>query len=318
MAKVLVTGGAGFIGSHICDALLGAGHEVFVIDDLSSGRKENLPPKVHFEQFDIRSPELRTYLSRVKPGIVVHTAAQISVRISMEDPVFDTDVNVKGLMNILHSFSGLPLPYFVMISTGGAIYGEQDYFPADEEHPIRPTSVYGMAKRVSELYLDLWHRVYGLKFAALRLANVYGPRQNPHGEAGVVAIFSLKLLKGEIPLINGTGEQTRDFLFVGDVAGAVLGVCESRTEGIFNIGTGIETSVNALYRLIAAPVGTTVVPERVEAKPGEQMRSCITSKRAGATFGWKAATELDEGIRDTVAWFKTQMQAGEGRAGSLS
>lgn len=307
MAKVLITGGAGFIGSHICDSLLGAGFEVFVIDDLSSGKKENLPPKVRFEKVDIRSPELHAYLAKVRPDIVVHTAAQISVRISMEDPVFDTDVNVKGLMNILHSFTGLPLPHFVMISTGGAIYGEQDYFPADEEHPIRPTSVYGMAKRVSELYLDLWHRVYGLKFAALRLANVYGPRQNPHGEAGVVAIFSLKLLKGEVPLINGTGDQTRDFVYVGDVANAVLDVCERKTEGIFNIGTGVETSVNALYRLIAAPVGTTVVPKHVEAKPGEQMRSCITSRHAGAIFGWKAATELEEGIRETVAWFRTQV-----------
>ena len=306
MARALVTGGAGFIGSHICDGLLGAGFEVFAVDDLSSGRKENLSSRVELTVMDIRSADMAAYLKQIQPDIIVHTAAQISVRRSMEDPVHDADVNIRGLLNILHSFSGRALPHFIMISTGGAIYGEQDYFPADEEHPIRPTSVYGLAKRVSEMYLDLWHREYGLKFAALRLANVYGPRQNPHGEAGVVAIFSQKLLKGEVPVINGDGEQTRDFVFVKDVARAAVKVCEDRVEGIFNIGTGVETSVNSLYRLIAAGAGSTVVAKHGEGKSGEQMRSCISSKLAGRVFGWKASADLEDGIKETVNWFRNQ------------
>lgn len=306
MTKALVTGGAGFIASHIVEGLLETGAEVIVIDNLSSGRKENLSPRAKMVMMDIRSEKVAELIAEEKPDLVVHAAAQISVRKSMEDPVFDADVNVRGLLNILHSFSGRKLPYFVFISTGGAIYGEQDFFPATEDHPIRPTSVYGMAKRVSELYLDLWHRVYGMKYAVLRLANVYGPRQNPHGEAGVVAIFSERLLRGEVPTINGSGEQTRDFVFVRDVARAVVSVCEQGVSGVYNIGTGVETSVNELYRLIAAAAQSSISPGYVEGKAGEQMRSSIDSSEAGKAFGWKAMYNLEEGIKETVAWFREQ------------
>jgi len=304
MALALVTGGAGFIGSHVCEILLSLGYEVHALDNLSSGKKENLASQVVLHQTDIRSKEVDRILRKIRPNLVVHLAAQISVRTSMEDPVFDVDVNVKGLVNLLNCFDKRALPFVVFISTGGAIYGQQDYFPADENHPIRPECVYGLSKRTAELYLDLWKRVYGLPFAVLRLANVYGPRQNSHGEAGVVAIFSERLLRGEIPIINGDGEQTRDFVYVKDVAQAVGQVVEQGAEGVFNIGTGQETSVNTVYRLIAAGAGSTIVAQHGSAKTGEQQRSSISSKLAGSVFGWKANTELDQGIKETVEWFK--------------
>ncbi|NMC64203.1 MAG: NAD-dependent epimerase/dehydratase family protein [SAR324 cluster bacterium] len=304
MATALVTGGAGFIGSHVCEILLSQGYEVHVLDNLSSGRKENLTSQVLLHEFDIRSKEVEKVVRKIKPNLVVHLAAQISVRTSMEDPVLDVDINVRGLVNLLHCFDTEALPFFVFISTGGAIYGRQDYFPADEDHPIRPESVYGLSKRTAEQYLELWKRAYGLRFAVLRLANVYGPRQNSHGEAGVVAIFSERLLKGEVPIINGDGEQTRDFVYVKDVAEAVGKVVEQGAEGIFNIGTGQESSVNTVYRLIAAGVGSTIVPKHGPVKAGEQRRSSISSKFAGSVFGWKANTELEQGIKETVEWFK--------------
>jgi UDP-glucose 4-epimerase len=306
MAHVIVTGGAGFIGSHIVDALLAAGHKVEVIDDLSSGSEQNLPAGVKLHRLDIRSPEARELLARLQPEILVHTAAQISVRISMENPVLDTEINVVGLVNLLHAFQGKKLPHVVFLSTGGAIYGEQDTFPAPESHATRPNSVYGLAKRVSELYLDLWGREHGLTWTALRLSNVYGPRQNPHGEAGVVAIFSQRLLRNEVPMINGEGTQTRDFVYVGDVAAAARIVSDKRISGIFNIGTGRETSVNELYELIRGAVGVPVQARHGEAKPGEQMRSCIDARLATKTFGWKPSVSIEEGIERTVDWFREQ------------
>ena len=307
MAKVVVTGGAGFIGSHIVDALTDAGHVVSVIDDLSSGQKENLNlNKVDLRIFDIRSKETRDYLRQIKPDIVVHAAAQMSVRNSMEDPAFDTSVNVYGLVNLLQAFKGEEPPFFVFLSTGGAIYGEQEIFPATEEHKIAPTSVYGLAKYVSELYLDLWRREFSLKCVALRLGNVYGPRQNPHGEAGVVAIFYKKLFKGETPLINGSGEQTRDFIYVADVVSAVSAVIESRTEGVFNIGTARETSVNDLYAKIRQTSLVDIAADRGPSKAGEQMRSCISVDKANKAFSWQPAYDLDKGLKETAHWFKSE------------
>ncbi|NLF25781.1 MAG: NAD-dependent epimerase/dehydratase family protein, partial [Deltaproteobacteria bacterium] len=218
---------------------------------------------------------------------------------------FDADVNVCGLLNMLHSFSGRELPYFVFLSTGGAIYGEQDYFPADEKHKTEPTSVYGTAKRVSELYLQLWQRTYGLKFVALRLANVYGPRQNPYGEAGVVAIFNNKLLEGQVPVIYGSGEQTRDFVFVKDVARAVRLACDTKVQGIFNIGTGRETSVNSLYEMIIKSLGSTQKAEYQQERRGEQMRSCIDATLARNSFGWQPEFSIEEGVKLTCEWFRS-------------
>lgn len=304
MARVVVTGGAGFIGSHIVEALIAAGHQVEVIDDLSSGRESNLARGVKLHRLDIRSNEARALLGAIQPDMLVHTAAQISVRVSMENPVLDADINVVGLVNLLHAFSGKKFPHFVFLSTGGAIYGEQDVFPAAETHPIRPASVYGLAKRVGELYLDLWGREHKLTWTALRLSNVYGPRQNPHGEAGVVAIFSQRLLRKQTATINGAGTQTRDFVYVGDVAAAVRAVCDKKITGTFNIGTGRETSVNELYELIRNAAGAPNPAEHAEAKAGEQMRSSIDASLAQQTFGWTPSVQIEQGIKATLDWFR--------------
>lgn len=306
MPKAIVTGGAGFIGSHIVEALLADGLEVEVIDNLSSGYRENLPKGVVLHELDIRSPEVRELLLSRKPDFLVHCAAQISVRVSMEDPCLDTDINVRGIVNLLQAFKGTAHPHFVFLSTGGAIYGEQEVFPAPENHPVVPCSIYGLAKRVGELYLDLWKRQFGAKFVALRLANVYGPRQNPHGEAGVVAIFNQRLLNREVPTINGSGKQTRDFVFVKDVARAVAICCRNSSEGIFNIGTGRETDVNRLYELIRGALGSSLDANRVPAKAGEQMRSSIDSGLAKRALGWEPQVGIEEGIRKTCEWFESE------------
>ena len=304
MANVVVTGGAGFIGSHIADMFISDGHKVDVIDDLSSGAEKNLNPKVIFHKLDIRSKEARELLANLQPDILVHAAAQMSVRNSMEDPAFDVSVNVFGIVNLLQAFLGKKQPYVVFLSTGGAIYGEQDAFPATEDHKKQPSSVYGLSKHASELYLEFWKREFNLKFAALRLGNVYGPRQNPHGEAGVIAIFYKKLFNGETPVINGSGAQTRDFVAVEDVARAVIAVAEKKVEGVFNIGTAKETSVNDLYKVIVETAGVPAQAKYGEAKAGEQMRSCIAVDKAKQVFGWQAKYDVHQGLKETAEWFR--------------
>ncbi len=306
MPKILVTGGAGFIGSHIVDLLISQGHEVHVVDDLSSGNKNNLHKDAVFHLGDIKHYNIKDILNSINPDVIVHTAAQISVRISMEDPMFDTQTNVAGLVNILENYREGKSPFFVFISTGGAIYGEQEEFPAKEDHKISPESIYGLAKRVSEMYLDLWTRQFGLKFAALRLSNVYGPRQNPHGEAGVIAIFAKKLIAGESPVINGDGTQTRDFVFVKDVASAVNNVIASRSEGIYNIGTGREASVNDIFLSLKKALKSDINSQYAEAKKGEQMRSCIDTTKANKKFGFKANVSLEDGLKETAEWFSKE------------
>ena len=309
MARVLVTGGAGFIASHVVDGFIAAGNQVLIVDDLSSGVKSNVSAKASLLELDIRSEKLGPAIKEFQPEIVVHAAAQMSVRRSMDEPVFDVDVNVVGLLNILQSLKGFALPHFVFTSTGGAIYGEQDTFPAKEDHRVSPESVYGLSKKVSELYLDLWARVYGLRFGVVRLANVYGPRQNPHGEAGVVAIFNQVLISGKTPTINGSGEQTRDFVFVGDVAKAILAVAEKRVTGIYNIGTGQETSVNQVYGLTCEALGLKRPAAYAAAKVGEQLRSCIDASLARNKFGWVPSVSVKEGLRQTSEWFRQTASA---------
>jgi UDP-glucose 4-epimerase len=304
MPTVVVTGGAGFIGSHVVDAFLADGYEVHVLDDLSSGSVENLSEKATLHELDICSEKCVEVLRSVQPDVIVHAAAQISVRISMLEPVLDTRINLVGLVNILNAFQGGELPYFLFISTGGAIYGEQEAFPAPEDHPIRPTSVYGLAKHVSETYLDFWSRELGLKHAVVRLGNVYGPRQNPHGEAGVVAIFNRTLLDGNVPIIFGSGEQTRDFVYVGDVVRAVKAAVEKKTSGTYNIGTGIETSVNRLYEEVCRALEVEVAAEYKEGKVGEQQRSCISPARAASGLNWKPEVDLATGFQMTSKWFR--------------
>ena len=302
--KVLVTGGAGFIGSHVTDVFLDAGHEVWALDDLSSGRRENLRPEVRLVVADIRSPEAARLVESGSFEVMCHLAAQMDVRRSVTDPRFDADVNVGGFLNLLEAARNSGVRKVVFSSTGGAIYGEQDVYPAPETHPTRPVSPYGVSKASGELYLGYYRAQYGLESVALRYANVYGPRQNPHGEAGVVAIFSERLLRGETCIVNGTGQQTRDFVYGPDVARGNLLAATSDVEGSINVGTGIETDVNRLYALLAAAAGTDRPAKHAPAKPGEQMRSSVDPSRAAEMLGWRPTVALEEGLRRTVDWFR--------------
>jgi UDP-glucose 4-epimerase len=307
MAKVLVTGGAGFIGSHIVDALLADGHEVEVIDDLSSGNRSNLPTTVTLHVADIATEAAQKVVKDFAPDILVHAAAQISVRESMDDPTNDSRINVTGFVSLLSELRAIPGARCIFLSTGGAIYGEQTSFPATEDHPVLPESVYGLSKWVGERYLDFWSRVWGVKRCVLRLANVYGPRQNPHGEAGVVAIFCRGLLSQQPLVINGEGNQTRDFVYVGDVARAVALCARHGHEGTFNIGTGVETSVNTLVAALREAAGTEGTISHGPAKGGEQQRSCIDPTRAEEVFGWKPEISLSTGVASTMKWFTNHL-----------
>jgi UDP-glucose 4-epimerase len=302
--KVLVTGGAGFIGSHVTDVFLDAGHEVWALDDLSSGRRENLRPEVKLVVADIRSADAATMVETGRFEIMCHLAAQMDVRRSVADPRFDAEVNVAGFLNLLEAARKSGLRKVVFSSTGGAIYGDQDVYPAPESHPTRPVSPYGVSKASGELYLGYYRAQYGLQSVALRYANVYGPRQNPHGEAGVVAIFSERLIRGETCTINGDGRQTRDFVYGPDVARANLLAATRDVQGAINIGTGIETDVNRLYALLAKAAGSDRPATHAPAKPGEQMRSSVDPARAREVLGWRPTVALEEGLQRTVGWFR--------------
>jgi len=302
--KILVTGGAGFIGSHLTDAFLEAGHEVHVLDDLSSGRHENLPEGVRLHELDVRSPQAA---ERVEGGgfdTVVHQAAQMDVRRSVADPAFDADVNVVGSLNLLEAARRGGVGQVLFASTGGAIYGEQDVFPADEDHPARPLSPYGVSKLAVERYLYFYHATYGLDVACLRYANVFGERQNPHGEAGVVAIFFNLLFAGKTPTINGDGGQTRDFIHVSDVVAANLAALGREGFRTYNVGTGSETSVVELYREIARAAGTETEAQHGPAKSGEQRRSSIDPSKIRRELGLGEPLGLRAGIERTGAFFR--------------
>jgi UDP-glucose 4-epimerase len=301
---ICVTGGAGFIGSHVAEALLRDGHQVLILDDLSSGRKENVPDGAELVVTDIRSDEAAALITDRRIEILVHHAAQMDVRRSVADPRFDADVNIGGLLNLLEASRKASVRQVIFASTGGAMYGEQDSFPADEEHPARPLSPYGVSKLASERYLYFYSQEYGLDAACLRYANVYGPRQNPHGEAGVVAIFLHRLLDGEQPIINGDGRQTRDYVYVGDVVRSNLAVLGLPGFRAYNVGTGDETDVNALYELIRGAVGSEIAAEHGPAKSGEQLRSCITSRLLEEELGLRIGTPLDVGLGTTAEWFR--------------
>ena len=283
---VLVTGGAGFIGSHLVDAYLERGWSVSVVDDLSTGDRGNLNPRTEFYECDIREAPL----DKIRPDVINHHAAQMDVRRSVADPVFDADVNVVGGVWLLQKAVELGVKRFIFASTGGAIYGEPLFAPQTEEHPANPLSPYGCAKLAVEHYMNYFRAVHRLRAVALRYANVYGPRQNSKGEAGVVAIFIDKKLRGETATINGDGEQTRDFVYVGDVVAANLAVTDSSDPGPFNVGTGIETSVNELASLLG------VKAVHGPSKTGEQRRSVLASKLG--------RTPLADGLRETLEWFE--------------
>lgn len=303
--RVLVTGGAGFIGSHVVDELLRAGHHVTVLDDLSTGKRANVPQGVRLLQADIRSSEAREAIVAGGYDAIVHHAAQIDVRHSVARPDHDADVNVLGLLNLLEAAVRAHVRRFVFASSGGACYGEQETYPADEGHPLRPVSPYGVSKAASELYLGYYFREKKLPYVALRYSNVYGPRQDPQGEAGVVAIFTDRCLAGQPCIIYGDGKQTRDYVYVGDVARANVLALETDFIGAVNIGTGVETDVLQLHATVARAAGSAIPPRFAPARPGEQRRSSIDPALARRMLGWKPEVALQEGIARTVEHFRS-------------
>jgi UDP-glucose 4-epimerase len=303
---VCVTGGAGFIGSHLADAFLARGFRVLLLDDLSGGRRENVPAGAELHVLDVRSPEAAALVRDGGIDVLVHHAAQMDVRRSVADPVFDASVNILGGINLLEAARQGGVRQVLFASTGGAIYGEQDYFPADEEHPARPVSPYGVSKLSFERYLFYYHVAYGLDATCLRYANVYGERQNPHGEAGVVAIFLDRLLAGTAPTINGDGQQTRDYVHVSDVVKANLAVLGLPGFHIYNVGTGIETNVVELYNEIARALGTDLQATHGPGKPGEQRRSVITAAKLRHDLNVPEPIPLAEGLKRTAEWFRAR------------
>jgi UDP-glucose 4-epimerase len=302
--KIVVTGGAGFIGSHLVDAFIAAGHEVFVIDDLSSGNKGNLNPKAKLYSMDLLDPKIPALIAEIRPDALNHHAAQMDVRRSVADPMFDARVNILGFIHLLEAGKQSGLKKVVFASSGGAIYGEQEKFPAPEDHPKRPASPYGVSKLTGENYLAYYHTTFHIPYVALRYANVYGPRQNFKGEAGVIAIFIDQLLSGKTPVINGDGKQTRDFVYVGDVAAANLMALESSYVGGINIGTGVETDLVTLYDKICRQMGSKVAPLHGPAKDGEQRRSSLDCSHALKILNWSPKISLDVGLGNTVAYYR--------------
>ncbi|HOZ01696.1 MAG TPA: NAD-dependent epimerase/dehydratase family protein [Candidatus Syntrophosphaera sp.] len=306
--KILVTGGAGFIGSNVVDAYLEAGHEVVVVDDLSSGSKSNLNPQAKFHQVDICDPALERIFAWEKPDIVNHHAAQISVPLSIEDPLRDAEINVKGLINIAQNCIKHHIKKIIFISSGGAIYGEAKEYPTTETYPPEPLSVYAINKMAGEQYLRFFRHQYGLKYTVLRYANVFGPRQVSHGEAGVVSLFIQKLLRGETPTIYvypGEPEgMIRDYVYVQDVVCANLSVLDNGDNDVFNIGTGVETTTSLLYRTILWQLGKDITPLSGPARKGDLHRSLLDSSKAFSILGWSPIYTLEQGVRETIAYFR--------------
>ena len=307
--NILITGGAGFIASHIADAYIAEGHHVIIVDDLSTGSRDNIPAQAMFYQLDIRNKQVEDVFQKEKIDVVNHCAAQMDVRRSVSDPMFDASVNVLGGLNVFECAKNHGVKKIIFSSTGGAIYGEQDYFPADEQHPLRPLSPYGITKLSTEKYLYYYKAVYGIDSVVLRYANVYGPRQNPHGEAGVVAIFCNKMLRGDQPVINGDGKQTRDYTFVGDVVKANLKALTYSGSNIYNIGTGVETDVNTLFLQLRRHLNPACPEQHIPAKAGEQRRSVISYGKIEHELGWKPTVTLEEGLRLTAEYFRKKYTA---------
>jgi len=306
--KILVTGGAGFIGSHVVDTFLNAGHEVTVVDNLSTGNRAWVNPRARLHAVDLRSGRLAEVFAAERPEVVAHLAAQAAVGRSVTDPVFDASVNVGGGLNLLDCCRRFGVRRMIYSSSGGAGYGDTDVLPTPETHPSLPMSPYGITKVAMELYVGAWTQIFGMSGISLRYANIYGPRQNHQGEAGVVAIFCHRLLTGQAPVINGDGGQTRDFVYVGDVARAnLLALERSDATGGINIATGIETSVNDIYAGIKSAAGSSVAAQYGPARPGEQRRSCLDPKLAERVLGWRPTVTLGEGLTRTYDFFRKEL-----------
>lgn len=302
--NILVTGGAGFIGSQIADEYIKLGHKVVIADNMSTGVKEFINPKAEFYEIDIRDEKISEIFKKHKIDIINHHAAQIDLRKSVSDPKFDVDVNIIGSINLLQHAIENKVKKFIFASTGGAIYGEHDYFPADEKHPTRPYAPYGINKNTIEKYLFYYNYVYGLNYIVFRYANVYGPRQNPFGECGVVAIFTDKMLKNNLPVINGDGEQTRDYVYIQDVVNANVLALDAKGPVIYNIGTGIETSVNYIFNKVNDYAGTKYEENHGPAKKGEQKRSVLSFEKINKELKWNPKVNMDEGLKLTIEYFK--------------
>ncbi len=302
MSKILVTGGAGFVGSNLVDKLILEGNEVVIIDDLSSGKKEYLNPKAKFYQLDICSAELADIFSEEKFDFVYHLAAQIDVRKSVADPVLDNKINVLGGLNVLENCRQNKVKKIIFASTGGAIYGEAEEIPTTEYYPTYPVSPYGINKLTFEKYLHYYYQVYNLNYAALRFANIYGPRQFKGGEAGVIAIFIDNAVKGLESTMYGDGLQTRDFVYIDDVVQALYLTQEIDCRGEINIGTGEETNLLEIKKQIEKALGKTIIINQAPAKEGEQRRSVLSYKRAQAVLNWQPTVSLEEGVKRTIAW----------------
>lgn len=307
MAKILVTGGAGFIGSHVVDRLIDEGHSVVVVDNLSTGFRDNLNPEAEFYQEDVRdAAKMAEIFETELPEYVNHHAAQMDVRKSVEDPLFDAENNILGSLNLIGLSVKFNVKKFIYISTGGAVYGEPNYLPVDENHPINPECQYGISKHTVEHYLYLYNLNSGLESIILRYPNVYGPRQNPHGEAGVVAIFVGKMIVKESPIIFGNGNQLRDYVYIDDIVQANLLATNSNSTGIYNIGSGVGTSVNEIYNKLKKILGFVGDPQFASPRAGEIFRIYLNSAKAAADLGWSARTNLDDGLKHTVRWFHTR------------
>ena len=305
--NILVTGGAGFIGSHIADAYIEAGHHVVVIDDLSTGHKENVNPKVAFHKLDIRDPALQDLFESQPFDIVNHQAARGNVRASMEDPMVYADVNVKGGIRLLECCRRYGVKKIIYSSTGGCVYGELRYLPADEKHPIQPRDPYGASKASFELYLPVYKINYGLNYTILRYPNVYGPRQDPFGEAGVVSIFIGKMLCGAQAMINGDGEQKRDYIYVSDVVRANLKAMENGNNEVYNLGGGVGLSVNEIFRRLKAMTDYSLDEVHGPPKLGEVRNSYLDAKNAWRELGWEPMVSLNEGLLQTLEYFRPRI-----------
>jgi UDP-glucose 4-epimerase len=302
--NILVTGGAGFIGSNISDEYIKMGHKVIVIDNLSTGVRSFVNQKAIFYEMDIRDEKLGKIFEEHKIDVINHHAAQIDLRKSVENPKYDVDNNIIGSINLFQNAIKYDVKKVIYASTGGAIYGEHEYFPADEEHPIRPFAPYGINKLAVEKYLFYYNHVYNLDYIILRYANVYGPRQNPFGECGVVAIFTDKILKNVHPLINGDGEQTRDYVYVDDIVNANVLALNIKGPKVYNIGTSIETTVNFIFKNLNQLAGTGFNENHGPEKKGEQRRSVLSYNKINQETGWKPTVKMEEGLRLTVDYFK--------------